>query len=130
MHAERLEQYSGNSAPPPPPPPPPGPKSLDVQYSRRTQFPRNFGPRGTEFPRELGPPDRKLVGDRVPCDTGQPDTQPDDRLCNRMVTCACSCSCTNKVSHSLIHVLHARWMRSKNTFLLLFQKTLREQEVP
>ena len=22
--------------------------------------------------------------------TGQPDTQPDDRLCNRMVTCACS----------------------------------------
>ena len=57
--------------------------------------------------------------------TGQPDTQPDDRLCNRMVTCACSC--TNKVSHSLIHVLHARWMRSKNTFLLLFQKTLREE---
>ena len=69
LRAGRLEQYSGNSVPPPPPPP--GPKSLDVQYSRRTQFPRNFGPRGTEFPRELGPPDRKLVGDRVPCDTGE-----------------------------------------------------------
>ena len=40
------------------------------------------------------------------------------RLYNRMVTCAC----TNKVSHSLIHMLHARWMRSKNTFLLLFPK--------
>ena len=52
------------------PPPPPGPKSLDVQYSRRTQFPRNFGPGGTEFPREVGPPDRKLGGDRFPCDTG------------------------------------------------------------
>ena len=32
--------------------------------------------------------------------TGQPDAQPDGRLCNRIVTCAC----TNKVSHSLINV--------------------------
>ena len=51
--------------------------------------------------------------------TGQPDTQPDDRLCNRMVTCACS----NKVTFT--NPRGRRWMRSKNTLLLHFQKTLK-----
>ena len=49
--------------------------SLKVKDSRRTEFPRDFGPGVTEFPRELGPhdPDPKVggePGDRVPCDTG------------------------------------------------------------
>ena len=43
-------------------PPHPGLNSLEVQDSRRTEFPRDFGPGGTEFPRELGPPDPKVGG--------------------------------------------------------------------
>ena len=44
------------------PPPHPGLNSLEVQDSRRTEFPRDFGPGGTEFPRELDPPDPKIGG--------------------------------------------------------------------
>ena len=49
----------------------PGLYSLDVQYFRRTVFPRELGPGGGPYSlREYGPPDRKLGPDRIPYDTG------------------------------------------------------------
>ena len=44
--------------------------SLDVQYFRRTVFPRDLGPGGTVFPKGIRSPGPKIAPDRIPYDTG------------------------------------------------------------
>ena len=48
----------------------PGLYSLDVQYFRRTVFPRELGPGGTVFPKGIRSAGPKIGPDRIPYDTG------------------------------------------------------------
>ena len=49
----------------------PGLYSLDVQYFRRTVFPRELGPGGTVFPKGIRSAGPKIGPDRIPYDTGR-----------------------------------------------------------
>ena len=64
----------------------PGLYSLDVQYFRRTVFPRELGPGGggTVFPKGIRSAGPKIGPDRIPYDTGNPVRSLE---CNAVIQC-------------------------------------------